>query len=101
MKPGPGSVEGPSGTELVYDAPVAEFRLSIVELAEGAATFEGGRGPEILLCMDRNAQVTRGGVTVELTRGRALFCAASEEPYALTGAGRVARATVGAVKREA
>lgn len=93
-RPAPGS----EGQELTFDAPVAEFCLSEVEIGgEPAAAWEGGTGPEILLCLDGQVQVSRGGREVELGRGRSVFCDAASAAYRVTGRGRLARARIGDV----
>jgi mannose-6-phosphate isomerase len=93
----PKETRGRSTSERVYDAPVAEFQLSVIELDAGSARepWHGGTGPEILLCLSGKLLVTRGSTSLELTRGQSIFCAAADAPYALSGSGRVARARAG------
>jgi mannose-6-phosphate isomerase len=86
------------GSARVYRTPAAEFELQVFQLSPGETpAVTDRRGPEIVLCQ-------RGGVTVTnpssneqhaLTRGQALFIAASEPGYVLTGDGSLFRASVG------
>lgn len=94
----PKRLAGGSARELVYEAPAAEFSLSRLELPpDGAepATWSGGVGPEILLCLEGSVRVSRAGESLELGRGQSVFCAAATAPYTLVGAGRLARAKCG------
>lgn len=81
------------GVEVDYRVDVPEFRLSRLELG-GRSSFRGGRGPEILLCLEGAVTVVRGDVRVALEKGQSVFCAAAELPFELEGAARVARARI-------
>ncbi|MBL8951310.1 MAG: mannose-6-phosphate isomerase, class I [Myxococcaceae bacterium] len=76
--------------EEVWDTPAAEFRLSRLSLAKGAAA-PVRRGPEILLCTDGEAEVQG----VKLKKGSALWLDAADPGYAVTGRGTVYRVTAG------
>lgn len=83
----------PDGAELVYDTPVADFRLSRVDVASGSVTLPAG-GPQILLVVDGGVAATDpAGTEVPLARGASLWVPATV-PVTLTGAGVVFRATV-------
>lgn len=83
----------PGGREVVYPAPAPEFRLSRLELS-AAATFAGGTGPEILLCLEGTPRVARHDTALTLERGASIFCEASDVPFEIRGAGALARARV-------
>lgn len=76
--------------EEVWDAPVAEFRLSRLSLKRGALAPRR-RGPEILLCIEGKAAVNGQ----ELPQGQALWVDAADGGYAVTGRGVVFRACAG------
>ncbi|MBK7860843.1 MAG: mannose-6-phosphate isomerase, class I [Archangiaceae bacterium] len=76
--------------EDVWDAPVAEFRLSRLRLRGGAAA-PVRRGPEILLCVDGEAQVNGQ----PLRKGEAVWFDAADGGYAVTGKATVFRACAG------
>lgn len=85
------------GVEDVFDTPAAEFRLSRIHLS-GHPVDRRVHGPEILFCLEGSVRLEPddGTTGVELGRGTAAFVPASTGRYALTGAGIVFRATVGA-----
>jgi mannose-6-phosphate isomerase len=76
--------------EEVWDAPVAEFRLSRMSLRHGAVA-PPRRGPEILLCVEGEAAVNG----LPLAKGGALWVDAADAGYAVTGDGVVFRACAG------
>jgi mannose-6-phosphate isomerase len=77
--------------EEVWDAPVAEFRLSRLQLKRGAVAPQR-RGPEILLCVEGSAEVSGQ----RLVSGQALWVDAADPGYAVTGDGTLFRVTAGA-----
>jgi mannose-6-phosphate isomerase len=81
-------------SEVVWDTPTAEFRLSRVEVTRARPFHARPSGPEILLCV-RGAVVGAGEGSAEIAAGGAAFVRGSEGPYTLTGEGTVFRATVG------
>lgn len=92
----PSLVEGqrvavPGGGEVIYPTEAREFLLSLVELDDGAP-WQGGRGPEILLCLEGSLELERGARRMELLRGDSAFCEAAEEPFTARGKARFARA---------
>lgn len=95
-----------AGGEVSYETPAPEFRLSRIELSPEHDFASAVTGPELLLCVDGQAQVqlaapAEGALAAcnlpsrPLRRGQACFLPASAEGYRLHGAGRVFRATVG------
>lgn len=96
FRPGPAPVILPEGEpEMVYPAPAAEFRLSLLHLVAGGPLVLGSGRPQILLCADGGATATSGDSRLVLGRGDAVFVAAADPPVTLVGAGSVFRATVG------
>jgi mannose-6-phosphate isomerase len=86
--------------EIVYETPAPEFQLSRLELLPDRHARLTVEGPEILLCVEGQAALERGGRAAAprtLRRGQACFLSASTGSYALGGNGRVFRATVGAL----
>jgi len=90
-----------SRAELAYETPAPEFRLSCIELREGSSFSGELRGPELLLCVAGELQVSpRAGTERRselLRQGQACFLPARLGQYELAGTGRVFRATVGSV----
>jgi|CXWL01.1.fsa_nt_gi mannose-6-phosphate isomerase len=83
--------------EEVWDTPAREFRLSRIRVREHRVSRPVS-GPEILLCVDGRIHLVAadGSPAVDLTRGAAAFIPGSSGSYALSGAGTLFRATVGA-----
>lgn len=75
----------------VFEAPVPEFRLSRLTLADGGALrVPGDGGPRVLLCMEGEASVTNGTEPerrLMLARGLSCYLSAADAHVALTGAG--------------
>jgi mannose-6-phosphate isomerase len=78
--------------EEVYDAPIAEFRLSRVTMAAPCPVRLAAAGPQILLVTDGEATVSGAGEPVVLPRGRSAWVPAGAA-VTLTGNGTVFRAT--------
>jgi mannose-6-phosphate isomerase len=95
---GPVSVLEPEASktgEHVYTTPAPEFRLSHLMLTEKA--FQPERhGPEILLVTEGQATVSAPDQSWALKKGQSLFVSAADSAYAISGAGKVFRATVNA-----
>jgi mannose-6-phosphate isomerase len=86
---------GPS-VEKRYETPAAEFRLSRVQIRDGAIFRADVRlGPEILLCVSGKIVALAEGQSRELAKGAAMFVSGTDGPYELSGDGTVYRATVG------
>ena len=85
--------------EHVYETPAPEFRLSRIELRDGAGfRADRRRGPEILLCVAGRVVARSGHAEAhELAKGGAVFVPASDGVYELAGAAIVFRADVGDV----
>ena len=67
-----------------YDVPVEEFLLRRA-VTDGRDKLDvPGTGARILLCVEGDAAVDAGGVTVELPRGRAVFLSAADSGAVLT-----------------
>jgi mannose-6-phosphate isomerase len=90
-----------SPAERAYETPAPEFRLSCIELGEARAFVGDLRGPELLLCVAGELQVSAPAVTERgperLRQGQACFLPAQLGRYELAGTGRVFRATIGGV----
>lgn len=75
----------------VFEAPVPEFRLSRLTVADGAALpVPGDGGPRVLLCIDGEASVSCGTEPdghLVLARGQSCFLAATDAGVLLTGSG--------------
>jgi mannose-6-phosphate isomerase len=96
---GAGDADGEPGA--VYPAPVADFRLSRLDLAEDPIRLPGGR-PQILLSIGGSARARdQRGEVLELRRGDSVFVPAADGDVTLTGSGTVLRATVGLPGRQA
>jgi mannose-6-phosphate isomerase len=80
----------------VYPTPVADFRLSRLDLSDQPIGLPDGR-PQILLCI---AGVVRlrddSGSLLELSRGQSAYLSASDTGVSIAGRGTVLRATVSA-----
>jgi len=86
------------GSARVYRTTAAEFELQSFRLLPGERPTVGDRrGPEILLCQQGRITVEDANERHALVQGQALFIAAGEPGYALTGDGRLFRASVGRV----
>lgn len=104
---------GPTATreslpgEITYVSPSPEFRLSRLELGAPEGIALRTTGPELLLCVEGQAQVQHLGTDSNgneplpaspkrpLRKGQACFLPASFGSYRVQGSGRVFRATVG------
>jgi len=84
------------GSARVYQTPATEFELQSFELLPGERpAVTDRRGPEILLCQQGEVTVQAGSERRTLVQGQASFVAAEEPSYALSGKGRLFRASVG------
>ncbi|HEY3668047.1 MAG TPA: mannose-6-phosphate isomerase, class I [Polyangiaceae bacterium] len=84
------------GSARVYQTPSAEFELQSFQLLPSERpTVLDRRGPEIVFCQQGNIQIECGAERVLLEQGEALFLDATEPGYALSGEGRLFRASVG------
>jgi mannose-6-phosphate isomerase len=87
---------GADRQELTFETPTAEFCFSEVRLGGAhSREWQGGGGPEILLCLEGPVRLSRGGHELELRPGQSVFCDAAGAPYSALGSGRLARARVG------
>ena len=84
-----------SDSESAYVCPAAEFRLSVIDVAEGTR-YEGAdeRSVEILLCTEGAARVTEGKRALDIARGDVLLAPACVGAYTLEGSARVYKAAV-------
>jgi mannose-6-phosphate isomerase len=86
------------GSARVYRTPTAEFELESIALSpKESVTLSDRRGPEILFCQKGQLSV-RGNeehVALALAQGQAVFVAADESSYAVSGEGTLFRASVG------
>jgi mannose-6-phosphate isomerase len=79
-----------------YPVPVADFRLSRIELASEPATLPSGT-PQILLSIAGTAHLRDGaGEELELGRGQSAYVPASDAGVTVAGQGTLLRATAGA-----
>ncbi len=86
------------GSARVYQTPAAEFELQSFHVLPGERpSITDRRGPEILFCERGTLEVAAAGESVSLTQGEALFLAATDPDYTLTGEGTLFRAGVGRV----
>jgi mannose-6-phosphate isomerase len=86
------------GSARVYRTPTAEFELQSVTLtAPESITMSDRRGPEILFCQQGQLSVPSNGQALTLAQGQAVFVAADEPSYSVTGEGTLFRASVGPV----
>jgi len=84
------------GSARVYRTPASEFELQSFQLLPGEGpTVSDRRGPEIVLCQQGQVTVASALERHELTQGQALFIAAREPGYSLSGRGCLFRASVG------
>ena len=84
------------GSARVYQTSAAEFELQSFQLLPGEGpTVTDRRGPEIVLCQQGQVTVANAMERHELAQGQALFIAAEEPSYALSGEGSLFRASVG------
>ena len=85
--------------EQTYETPAPEFRLSRLDLRDGAVFCADRRdGPEILMCVaGRVVARSTQGAARELAQGAASFVPASDPGYELAGSGTVFRAAVGSI----
>jgi len=82
------------GGEIAWQPPVADFRLTRLQVAGEVAAADVG-GPQIVLCLRGSVTVRAGGAEVALTGGHSAFVTASAGPVTLTGAGEIYRAAPG------
>ncbi len=82
--------------ERVYVTPAKEFRLSVVDVADGDVVSRDVRGPEIVLCTKGLATLTpsHGLPSIELRSGQSAFVPAATARYEVRGRGSLYRATV-------
>jgi mannose-6-phosphate isomerase len=84
------------GSARVYQTPAAEFELQSFELLPSEhPQVTDRRGPEIVLCQQGEVTLLAEGEVRTLSRGQALFVAADEPSYELSGQGRLFRASIG------
>jgi mannose-6-phosphate isomerase len=77
-----------------YRAPAREFRLSFIDLADGAYTL-AAPGPAIALCLGARCRLeVAGDLGLELTRGQSAFLPAAAGAVHLVGDGRLYLADV-------
>lgn len=81
--------------ERAYVTPAPDFRLSRIELSARESARPLRRGPEILLSVRGSMLLECGRAAVPLAQGTAVFIAASDGEYVLSGEGTAFRATVG------
>jgi mannose-6-phosphate isomerase len=79
-----------------FDAPVADFALSRLELDRHGWCGVGGTGPYIVLCTSGEVRVEALDAVVDLGPGRAAFVRARDAAFSVRGSGRAFAATVGA-----
>jgi len=82
--------------ESAYDAPLDEFRLSVIDVTP-AIPFSSGeqRSIEILLCLDGETSILAANAPpLPLRRGQSALVPAAAPPYRLVGRGRIYRASV-------
>jgi mannose-6-phosphate isomerase len=85
-----------AGSARVYRTPAAEFELQSFELLPGEnPRVSDRRGPEVLLCQHGEIAVSQPEERHTLHQGQALFIAANEPGYGLSGQGTLFRASVG------
>ncbi|MEI9953554.1 MAG: mannose-6-phosphate isomerase, class I [Pseudomonadota bacterium] len=84
------------GSARVYQTSAADFELQSFRLLPGERpTVIDRRGPEIVLCQQGRVTVEGPNEQHALAQGQALFIAAEEPSYALSGQGTLFRASVG------
>jgi mannose-6-phosphate isomerase len=88
-----------SAPEQTYETPADEFRLSRIELGDGATFHTGSRvGAEILFCVaGRLVARSDAAEPHEFAQGTAMFVPAVDGAYELAGEGTAFRAAVGAI----
>jgi mannose-6-phosphate isomerase len=81
--------------EAVYRTPASEFELGVIDL-EPAREHRADQVPsiEVLLCVEGQASIDDGSGALRFGRGESVVVSASTERYAMTGRGRVYRASV-------
>ncbi|MEO6600768.1 MAG: mannose-6-phosphate isomerase, class I [Polyangiaceae bacterium] len=85
-----------NGGARVYRTSASEFELESVALTPNESVpMSDRRGPEILFCEHGQLSVRGKGEELSLAQGQALFIAANEPGYAVSGAGKLFRASVG------
>lgn len=80
------------GDEAVYETAAEEFRLSLVAVNDTVSLARAGA--EILLCTEGRVSLRDATHDIPLVRGEAVFVAASDPVYTMTGSGTVCRACV-------
>jgi mannose-6-phosphate isomerase len=94
LRPAPRRDDEEPGTS--YPVPVADFRLSRIELASEPASLPDGK-PQILLSIAGTAHLRDGaGEELELRRGQSAYVPASDAGVTVAGHGTLLRATAGA-----
>ena len=84
--------------EWVYPTPAQEFQLSRLEASAQPREITHD-GPQVLLTVDGELQVSDGTGRLAVPRGRSVWIAASDGPVWLSGSGAAFRATDGLVER--
>lgn len=84
------------GSARVYRTPAAEFELQSFQLLPGEhPTVIDRRGAEIVLCQQGQVTLQQPSEQRTLAQGQALFIAAEEPSYVLSGQGCLFRASIG------
>lgn len=84
-------------TEVVFVAPAREFRLSMISIEEGTYfASQRERGPEILICIEGEAQVKdlRSGEILHLRKGKSIVVPSAVYQYQIHGSATFYKATV-------
>jgi len=84
--------------EAVYEAPAAEFRLSVITVSDGISfVSRADRTADILICMQGEARIQglKGGGLDKLDKGTSVLVPAAAGPYRIDGEATLYRATVG------
>lgn len=80
----------------LWQPEVEEFALSrLVVDGRPAVLTDDPDGPQVLLCLAGNVEITADGHQVGLSGGQSAFLGASASPVVIAGTGEVYRATVG------
>lgn len=93
---GPIDVRALCEHESEYVTDTEDFRLSRIELAPGSACRPPRRGPELLLCVEGEAElVLEGGAAESICQGDSVFVSAADPSWSLAGEATLFRATAG------
>ena len=84
------------GIEFIYRAPAREFKLSRIRIVSPASFVSGRRnGPEILICVEGSATVSREDVQrLQLSKGGSIFIPFGIGSYTIRGEGVLYRAAI-------